>query len=37
MKASALEHTRILDSDLCKLLKTYDDNNTDYSYCLETF
>ena len=33
IKARALQH--IFDSVLCKLLKTSDFNNTEYSYCLE--
>jgi len=35
IKARALKH--ILDLDLCELFKTYDVNNTEYSYGLEKF
>jgi hypothetical protein len=35
IKAGALKH--ICDLDLCKLFKTYDVNNTEYSYGLEKF
>jgi len=35
IRARALE--RVFDLDLCKLLKSYDVNNTEYIYCLETF
>ena len=35
VKAGALKH--ICDLDLCKLFKTYDVNNTEYSYGLEKF
>jgi len=35
IKARVLQH--IIDLDLCKLFKSYDVNNTEYSYCLEKF
>jgi len=35
MEARALEH--VFGLDLCNLFKSYDVNNTEYSYCLEKF